>query len=391
MRTLKLNDEAIGQILDELDARQEERSTLRRKLGERFSYRVRGVQVDFRVGRDHAAQHEVVTRSIGRDSISFITGSVVHVGTQCTVHLVGLQGNREDAEANVVCCRYVQGTAFAHEVDCVFDAPIDPASFAGTAIRCRVLLADASAMARRLLAHMLEPLNVELVCVTDGISAVQRALSEAFDLVLIDPVLPKLDGLKAVQFLRKKGYLRPVCAVSTRTTPADREACLAAGFEEFIPKPVRNELIEAVVQRTRPRPLVSALLHEVDMRPLIDEFVLDLLDRASQLEEAYGSGDTPRLLHIVMSLKADAGGFGFGLITTAGKDVEGALASGASLAELRPKLSRLVRLCQAARPATCDVILDNATPHSAVSHAAPLVAGNDAGITVDRVPGEMSG
>lgn len=352
MRSLKLDDATLNAILDELDARTEDSESMRRKLGQRYPYRVRAARVDFRVSRDLHETHEVVTRQIGRDSISFLASNVIHVGTPCLIHLVGTQGNTEAAEATVIRCRYIQGTVNAHEVDCTFDRPVDPASFAATAIRARVLLADASPMSRRLLMHMLEPLNVDLVCVTDGITAVQRAITETFDLILMDTVLPKLDGFRAVMLLRKKGYLRPVCAVSTKTTPEDRDACLLAGFEEFLPKPVKRELIEAVVERTRPQPLVSSLLHHIDMRPLIDEFVLDLLERASKLEAAYGAADKERLLEAAMSLKADAGGFGFELITAAAEEVERAISAGTSLPEIRPKLSRLVRLCQAARPAT---------------------------------------
>ncbi len=358
MRTLKLDSATITGILDDLDARPEESGSTARKLGQRFPYRRRGVRVDFHVARDHHETDEVIPRSIGRDSISFLAGNMVHVGTPCIVHLTGIQGNTEEADAKVIRCRYIQGTACAHEIDCLFERRVDPAAFAATAIRARVLLADANPMARRLLAHMLEPLNVELVCVGDGITAVQRALAEAFDLILIDAVLPKLDGMSAVRFLRKQGYLRPICAVSTRTTRADRDAFLEAGVEDFLPKPAKREFIEAVVQRTRPLPLVSSLLNRVDMRPLIDEFVLDLLDRASQLEATFGAKDREQLQGLAMTLKADAGGFGFELITTGAEEVERALAAGVELPELRPKLSRLVRLCQAARPATCDPTFD---------------------------------
>jgi CheY-like chemotaxis protein len=350
VRTLKLDDGTVTAILDDLDARPEPASA--KKKERRFPYRVRGVRVDFNTSRDVAESHLVITRNIGREGISFLAGNVVHVGTPCTIHLIGIQHNVQLAHAKVAECRYIQGTVCAHEVDCRFEMPVDPASFAATAIRARVLIADASPMSRRLLVHMLEPLNVELVCVGDGITAVQRALAEAFDLILIDTVLPKLDGLNAVRLLRKKGYLRPICAISSKTTAADREAALLTGCEEFLAKPARFEQIEAVVQRTRPQPLVSSLVHKPDMCPLIDDFVLELLERASKLEDAYASVDRDALREVAMALKADAGGFGFELITTAAAEVESALTSGIRLPELRPKLSRLVRLCQAARPAT---------------------------------------
>ncbi len=354
MRSLKLDDHAIASILDELDTRADEDAASVCDPDRRFSYRVRGLRVDFQVTRDSVETHGVFTRNIGRDGISFLASNVVHVGTACRVHLIGIQNNTQIVPAKVTRCRYIQGTACAHEVDCRFERAIDPASFASTAIRARVLLADANPMAQRLLRHLLAPLNVELTCVDDGITTVQRALAETFDLILIDLVLPKLDGLKAVKFLRQKGYLRPICAVSSRTSDTDREACLAAGCEEFLPKPPNPEQIEAVVQRTRPQPLVSSLLHKTDMRALIDEFVLDLLDRSSKLEVAFGTEDREQLLQLAMALKADAGGFGFELITTAAAEVEQALNDGVQLSELRPKVGRLVRLCQAARPATCN-------------------------------------
>lgn len=359
MRSLRLDDAGITAVLEKVDARTDESNSLARKLGQRFPYRMKGVKVDFQVSRDLRESYEVVAYSIGRNSVSFLASNVIHMGTPCVVHLIGIQNNTEEANATVVRCRYIEGTACVHAIDCTFDKPVDPASFAATAIRARVMLADASPMSRRLLAHMLEPLNVELVTVSDGITAVQRATSETFDLILIDPVLPKLDGMTAVKFLRKKGYLRPVCAVSTKTGSADREAALLAGCEDFLPKPVKREHIEAVVQKTRPQPLVSSMLDKVDMRPLIDEFVLDLLDRSSQLESAFASGDLHELLQLAMTLKADAGGFGFEMITAAADDVERGIVQGLNVTELRPKLSRLVRLCQAARPATCDAVADD--------------------------------
>jgi len=71
MRVLKLDKATVTRILDDLDARVEDKNSLARKLGQRFPYRVRGVQVDFEISRDVKETHEVFTRSVGRDSISW--------------------------------------------------------------------------------------------------------------------------------------------------------------------------------------------------------------------------------------------------------------------------------------------------------------------------------
>lgn len=354
MRQLKLDDAAITAILNRLDAQDARADAHRRLADPRFPYRVASLRVDVVASRDVVDSYVVASRCIGRTGMSFLISQVLHNGNCCRIHLITNQNSWQKVSGKVSGCRYIEGSVCAHEVDVEFDQPIDPALFAPSAIRARVLLADDSAMARRLFAHLLQPLNVELVCVENGVAAVREALGRPFDLILMDTEMPQLDGLSAAKLLRQKGYIRPIAAVSSKTTDGDRDACLLAGCDEFIPKPPKRDRLADVVQRTRPQPLVSSCLHEPGMPPLIDEFVLDLLRRSSELEQAYHNRDLNLLAGLARELKGEAGGFGFESITTAAARVEAAIDRGVRLTELRPLLSHLVRLCLAARPATCD-------------------------------------
>jgi CheY-like chemotaxis protein len=353
MRQLKLDERAIAAILDRLD---EESGDVGRSAADvRFPYRVRAMRVDVVRSRDETDSHVVASRNVGPRGVAFLSSQVLHTGSACTVHLVTVQNTWQRVAGTVTSCRYLQGTACVHEVDVAFSERIDPALFSPSATRARVLVVDDSPMARRLTAHLLEPLNVEVVAADSGVAAVREALAAPFDLILMDVEMPQLDGLSAVRLLRKKGYLRPIAAMSCSSAGMDREACLLAGCDDYVPKPPQRERLAALIKRTRPQPLVSALLHEPGMAPLIDEFVLDLLRRSCALEQAYHARDMERLAFLARELRGEAGGFGFDSITTAAHEVEQAIGRGVRLIDLRSHLSGLVRLCLAARPATCAV------------------------------------
>lgn len=376
MRHAKLDDAALVAMLDKLD-RQAPPSGRRRRRAPRFPYRVSTLTVEVRSTPEQSETIACVGRNIGRDGMAFVVPFVVHAGSWITINLTTIRSSRQVARGEVVQCRYVQGTACWHDVEVRFENPIDPALFTASAICTRVLLADDSAMSQRLLSHILEPLNVDVVNVGTGVEAVNEALASPFDLILMDIEMPQLDGISATKLLRKKGYVRAIAAVSCRTSPSDREACLLAGCDEFIPKPPKRGQVAAVVERTRPQPLVSSMLHEYRMAPLIDEFVGELSRRGPQLEQAYHERDLKRLGHLARELKGDAGGFGFESITEAGTNLETAIESGTRLTELRPHISRLVRLCLSARPATCEAPEQTTPAHTPEPAAAEMVEAAD--------------
>ncbi len=357
VRQLKLDDASLAALWDTLDVRDAQQERRRDGDETRFAYRVRLLRLETHAGAaDGGSIYAVAARMISRVGVSLLCSHVLHKGTRVSLRLLTMQNSWQTAAAKVRACRYIEGSANTHELDLIFDQPIDPASFAASAIRARVLLADDSLMARRLITHMLEPLNVEVTGVVDGAEAVKAALEGVYDLILMDWQMPEMDGLSAAQLLRQKGYLRPIVAITCKSRQADRESCLLAGCDDFIAKPPKRQELASVVQRTRPHPLVSALLHEDGMTELIDAFVVDLMHRSRGLEQAYNERDLDALLCVTRDLKGEAGGFGFPPITRAAAKLEAALEAGVKFAALRPLLSQLVRLCLAARPASCDAI-----------------------------------
>lgn len=350
MAKLKLEDEVLDRLLDILDAH--ERNTSARAADhERFSYRNR-VRIEIETGRDTHVTWTVPCRSISQSELRLLVGTVVNQATRCRIDLITVHNSWQTVTGVVEDCRYIQGAQGIHEIAVRFDLLLDPASFSRNAVRTRVLLADDSPTARRLLAQWLKPLNVEVMEVDDGAAAVHAALGEPFDVILMDVEMPGVGGLHAVSMLRSKGYVRPVVAVTALSDPTDRERCFQAGFDDYLAKPPSREELARVVQHARPEPLVSTLLHEAEMAPLIDAFVHDLPEHVARLESALATANMHDLAVETRLLKGEAGGYGFEPITVCATALERGLRTGAAPEEVRRLLSQLVRVCLAARPAT---------------------------------------
>jgi signal transduction histidine kinase/CheY-like chemotaxis protein len=94
-----------------------------------------------------------------------------------------------------------------------------------------------------------------LTCVApDGASALQQLSSQAFDLVLMDWQMPDMDGLEVTRRLRAGavgplGKVVPIVALTANAFAEDRAACLAAGMNDFLTKPVLAQSLQTTVAR----------------------------------------------------------------------------------------------------------------------------------------------
>jgi signal transduction histidine kinase/CheY-like chemotaxis protein/ligand-binding sensor domain-containing protein len=119
----------------------------------------------------------------------------------------------------------------------------------------KILLADDNAVNRQLTSRILAKRGHTVTTAVDGVEALREYDSSRFDLVLMDIQMPEMDGLTATARIRERerdgGVHVPVIAITANAVAGDREACLAAGMDEYIAKPFQPDdllrLMEAVI------------------------------------------------------------------------------------------------------------------------------------------------
>ena len=115
----------------------------------------------------------------------------------------------------------------------------------------RVLLVEDEPDNRSLALQMLRQLGHRADVAADGVEALDRLRGQAYDVVLMDVMMPRLDGLEATRRLRRElpaGEQPHVVALTARALRSDREACLAAGMDGCLAKPVRLEALAEVLR-----------------------------------------------------------------------------------------------------------------------------------------------
>ncbi|MDB5432593.1 MAG: hypothetical protein JWP35_3709 [Caulobacter sp.] len=116
----------------------------------------------------------------------------------------------------------------------------------------RILAAEDNPTNRLILAALLEPLSVELVMAEDGLEAVDAFARSAFDVVLMDAQMPRMNGVEATQAIRameaeRGGPLTPILALTANVMSHQVSEYLAAGMDGHVAKPIQAErLFQAI-------------------------------------------------------------------------------------------------------------------------------------------------
>ena len=112
----------------------------------------------------------------------------------------------------------------------------------------RLLLVEDNPINRKVALLMLQKLGYQVDVANDGAEALRAAASTRYDLILMDCVMPVVDGFEATRRLRAAGGHSaevPILAMTANAFADDRKACLAAGMNDFLSKPVRQSELAA--------------------------------------------------------------------------------------------------------------------------------------------------
>ena len=134
------------------------------------------------------------------------------------------------------------------ETPALRDAPDEragPAAVAGV----KVLLVEDNPINALLARSLLEREGCSVDRVASGDAAVEAGVGGLFDVILMDVRMPGLSGREAARALRVRGCRTPIIAVTADAFEEDRRACLAAGMDDFITKPLEQPVLNAMLRR----------------------------------------------------------------------------------------------------------------------------------------------
>jgi len=94
---------------------------------------------------------------------------------------------------------------------------------------------------------LLKQLGLQVTIAEDGNEALQKVLTQQFDLIFMDMMMPHMNGYEATKAIRKEGITTPIVALTANAMKGDDKKCIEAGCDEYIAKPIdRRELLRII-------------------------------------------------------------------------------------------------------------------------------------------------
>ena len=140
----------------------------------------------------------------------------------------------------------------------------------------KILLADDEVSIQKLISGLLEDEGHECVCVEDGTDALEAFENGSFDLVILDVMMPRMDGFATCRELRTRGVTAPVIFLSAKGDIVDKGIGFAAGGDDYMTKPFDpRELLMHIEAHLRRAHMDAAPAKPEPKTLMLGRFVID--------------------------------------------------------------------------------------------------------------------
>ena len=118
--------------------------------------------------------------------------------------------------------------------------------------RLMILLVEDNLLNQRIVTFSLKKYNHEVVIANNGVEAIEQFREKKFDVILMDIMMPVMDGLEAtvkIRELESESQLEkrtPIIALTANTMDNDRDKCISYGMDEFMSKPFDIEKLNSI-------------------------------------------------------------------------------------------------------------------------------------------------
>ena len=112
-----------------------------------------------------------------------------------------------------------------------------------------ILIAEDHQVNQKLFSMIMDKLGFPSILADDGLDALEKAEANQVGLIFMDIQMPRMNGYEATEHLRKRGFRKPIIAVTASALSDEREHCLRAGIDDVLVKPFKKDDIEKMLQK----------------------------------------------------------------------------------------------------------------------------------------------
>lgn len=197
-----------------------------------------------------------------------------------------------------------------------------------------ILIVDDSDLTRTSLTKLFSDYNCNIITSIDGLDGIQKSLTSKPDIILLDILMPNLDGIKMLQVIKIIDELKkiPVIVISGNSNRTNVFASLEAGADKVITKPIDEDvLIKSIEELTKRKLTHKQKIEGIIVDNTIDElkkiYIKAFPQKEVQLNKAIAERDKYALGNIFHELKGVSASMGFPEVTEISRMIELALNS----------------------------------------------------------------
>lgn len=195
------------------------------------------------------------------------------------------------------------------------------------ALSGRVLVAEDVEDNQYLFGLLLKSINIPYEIVENGQLAVEKALTEEYDLIFMDMQMPIMGGIEATQLLRQAGVETPIYALTANVMREDLDKHIAAGCDGTVAKPIEKKEFYDVLKKHLGQSKSESdeapfTLPSDQMAKLKHDYLLQLVEQKKLLGQLLLQKDLAQLKAECHKIKGSAGSYGFSHLTDVASDIE---------------------------------------------------------------------
>lgn len=187
----------------------------------------------------------------------------------------------------------------------------------------KILIVDDNETNRLVASTILLGYGAQVLNAEDGDMALHMVKEEAYDIILMDIQMPVIDGYETTRMLRQQGYLGTIIALTASVAQGERERCIAAGMDDYLTKPINEELLIDVIDSwikkkpvDIPEPEIIHPLYSLEGLRVIskgrEDFVTKMIelfcgqvpDALTHLNASFQENDLPQVSKLAHKLKS---------------------------------------------------------------------------------------